>query len=86
MTIKYSKQFKKQFKKLKPKEQDQFWSRLEWFKDDIFDPRLGNHALKGKMMGLRSIDISGDLRALYEVIDDEVYLYQLIGTHSQLYG
>lgn len=42
--------------------------------------------LAGKFKGLRSISISGDLRALYEVVGDEVYLYQMIGSHSQLYG
>ena len=81
MKINYS----KQFKKLKPKDQNEFWARLEWFKADVYDERLRNHALSGQLAGLRSIDIRGDLRAIYEVLDDEVYLYQMIGSHSQLY-
>ena len=29
-----------------------------------------------------SIDITGDLRALYETVDDQVFLYQMVGTHN----
>jgi len=86
MTIKYSKQFRKQFKKMSMKDQQQFWIKLEWFKEDAFDSRLRNHELKGKLRGFRSIDIKNDLRAIYEIIDGEIYLYQMIGTHAQLYN
>lgn len=85
MTIKYSKKFRKQFKKLRTGQQRRFWERLEWFKANEFDPRLANHVLQGKFTGLRSISIAGDLRALYEIVDDEIYIYQMIGSHSQLY-
>lgn len=85
MKIRFSKQFGKQLGKLTLKDKDEFWRKLEWFKEDIYDPRLRNHALKGKFVGTRSIDIKGDLRAIYEVVDDNIYIYLLIGTHSQLY-
>ena len=86
MTIRFSKNFRKQLKNLSVKEQKQFYTRLQWFILDNYDSRLRNHMLAGKFKGLRSISISGDLRALYEVVGDEVYLYQMIGSHSQLYG
>ena len=86
MTIRYSRKFRKQFKMLATKEQDQFWVRLELFKLDPFDSGLRNHPLKGKLLGLRSINIAGDLRAIYSVVDGELYIYEMIGSHSQLYG
>ncbi len=50
-----------------------------------FDITLRNHALKGKYLGYRSIDISGDVRALYTVKGNVIILFAFIGTHSQLY-
>lgn len=50
------------------------------------DESLRLHKLSGKMSRFYSIDITGDLRALYEIVDNEVFLYQMVGTHSQLYG
>ncbi len=86
MTINYSKKFRKQFKKLKTKDQEEFWVKLVWFKIDVFDPRLRNHELKGDLKGFRSINIKNDMRAIYEIKDDGYYIYQMISTHSQLYG
>lgn len=86
MKIEYSRRFRKQFQKLPTKDQDRFWERLEWFKADRFDPRLNNHELSGRLKGFRSINITSDLRAIYMVIGDEIYLYEMIGSHSQLYG
>lgn len=86
MKVVFSKQFKKQYKKLSPQLQKQVKIRLELWKIQPNDPTLRNHRLKGKLSHLYSINITGDVRALYEVIDNEVYVYQMIGTHSQLYG
>jgi len=60
--------------------------RVRFFADNPFDPLLRNHALQSKLKGLYSINVTGDVRAIYEVVGDEIYLYQMIGTHSQLYG
>lgn len=85
MKIVYSKQFAKQYKKLSPQLKRQTKSRIELWKDNPNDPTLRLHRLKGKLSHLLSINITGDIRVLYEVIGDEVYIYQMIGTHSQLY-
>ncbi len=61
-----------------------FKERLEIFIEDPFDPRLRNHPLKGKLKGYRSINITGDWRALFKEVEDGVY-FVIIGTHSQLY-
>ena len=86
MTIDYTKEFVKRFKKLRPPEQQRFLNNLEIFKINPLDARLNNHPLKGKYKGLRSINVGGDIRALYIETDNSLILFALIGTHSQLYG
>lgn len=85
MTIKFSKRYKKQYKKLPPQIQTQTKERIRLWRQDPYNSLLRLHKLEGKLAGYFSINITGDIRALYEVIDDEVYLYDLIGSHSQLY-
>ncbi|HTE57111.1 MAG TPA: type II toxin-antitoxin system RelE/ParE family toxin [Verrucomicrobiae bacterium] len=84
--INFTKTFRGQFKLLKPRQQERFYERLELFKKDPQARVLRDHALKGKYIGYRSIDIQGDLRALYYVKDDTIVIFALIGSHSQLYG
>jgi addiction module RelE/StbE family toxin len=86
MTIIFTKGFDKQFVKLPKVYKDKFKERIAIFRSDPFDEGLRNHALKGKYIGYRSIDIAGDLRALYKVEGDTVYIFYFIGSHSQLYG
>ena len=86
MTIRYSKRFRNQFQSLRKNEQNRFWQRLELFKLDSHSKLLNHHILQGKYSGLHSINIGGDLRALYIETGDKIILFELIGTHSQLYG
>jgi YafQ family addiction module toxin component len=83
--IQFSKNFTKQFKKLRTNQQERFYERLTLFKKNPHDKTLRDHALKGKYQGYRSIDIEGDLRALYYVKGDTIIIFGFIGTHSQLY-
>jgi addiction module RelE/StbE family toxin len=84
--VDFSKTFVKQFKKLRPAQQERFYERLELFQRDPHDRRLRDHALKGKYQGYRSIDIEPDLRALYYNAGDRLVIFALIGSHAQLYG
>lgn len=84
MVIKTTKAFDKQYVKLNLKEKIAFKQRIEVFKTNPFESKLRNHALKGKYLGYRSIDITGDVRALYSVKGDTVIIFGFIGTHSQL--
>lgn len=53
---------------------------------DRDDPKLNNHVLRGKLRGLRSINITGDWRAIFrEYKKDKQILFDSLGTHSQLY-
>jgi addiction module RelE/StbE family toxin len=83
--IKYESQFKKQYKKLPKLYQDQFYEKLELFLIDPTAPQLRIHPLKGKFAGYWSMNINGDIRALYTVRGDEIIIFALIGSHSQLY-
>lgn len=86
MTIQYLPKFKKQYQKLSPKLQQQFDDRLQLFLIDATDPRLRVHPLKGTYAGYWSLNVSGDLRALYLAQGDSIIIFALIGTHSELYG
>jgi addiction module RelE/StbE family toxin len=46
---------------------------------------LRNHALKDKYAGFRSVDVTGDWRALYRRERERIIFVEL-GTHDQLYG
>jgi addiction module RelE/StbE family toxin len=83
--IDFTKSFTKQFKVLRPNQKQRFYERLELFKKNPHDRTLRDHALKGKHIGYRSIDIEGDLRALYYVEDGRIVIFAFIGSHSQLY-
>lgn len=85
MTILYSKGFKKRLKLLPSKIQAQTDARLRLFAADPTNPLLRQHPLKGGLKGYFSINISGDMRAVFRR-DGDAITFVLIGTHSQLYG
>ena len=86
MTIRFSKRFVKQLAALPSGVQRSAYARIELMTVDPDDPILRRHRLAGKLHHLWSIDITGDVRALYEIVGSELIVYQMIGTHSQLYG
>ena len=89
MNIKYSVTFKKQYKKAPKKIQEKVKERISLFVQDPTNQVLNNHALTGKFQGYRSINITGDWRAIFEEVDpilDDPYIeFIALGTHSQLY-
>ncbi len=87
MTIIFHKNFQKQYKKLRPTVKTRVKERIEVFRKDPYDPELRNHPIQGKKYhGYRSVDITGDVRALYIEKDGELIIFGFIGSHSQLYG
>lgn len=85
MRVQYHRTFEKQFKKLRLKEKDKAIERMKLFVLDPVHPTLNNHPLKGKYKGLRSINITGDLRAVYELVENDLAYFTTINTHSNLY-
>lgn len=66
--------------------QDQFDEKIALFVVDPTLPALKVHPLKGKFKGYWSMNVNGDVRALYIIEGDSIIIFGLIGTHSQLYG
>ena len=85
MIIIYHRDFKKSYKKLPPKIKGKLEDRLRLFSKDEFNPILNNHALSGKYKGYRSINISGDLRAVFKRTNNDV-MFVKIDSHNKLYG
>ncbi|MCC6323827.1 type II toxin-antitoxin system YafQ family toxin [Candidatus Nomurabacteria bacterium] len=85
MRIDFHKKFVKQFYKQPKKIQEKFYTRLEIFSRDQFDPILNNHRVHHPYDGFRSINITGDLRALYDTSGNTI-IFIHIGTHSELYN
>ena len=85
MRIVYSKAFKKQYKKLDQPWQEKCDERIRLWREDPTHPSLRVHPLVGSKAGYWSVNISGDLRALYYYEDETLVVFALLGTHSQLY-
>jgi addiction module RelE/StbE family toxin len=85
MKIVFHRHFKKLHKKQSKKIQQRFGEQFAVFKEDPYNPILNNHALRGELVPARSINITGDIRAWYVVIDEKI-IFLKIGSHSELYG
>lgn len=87
--INYSRTFNKQLKKAPLEIKIAFRRRFALFLKDPFHPFLNNHALTGKLAGYRSINVTGDWRAWYSQYESsegsKVIIFEVLGTHSQLY-
>lgn len=80
--------FQKAYRRSGVKIQNAFDKRLVLFLHDPFSALLKNHSLIGEYIGLRSINITGDWRAIYSEdmsMSIVVTTFHLLGTHSQLY-
>lgn len=86
MVISYSRGFEKMFRKLSTRFQNQFEERIILFVNNPYHPLLYNHSLNGAWIACRSINITGDLRAVYEEISVEHIEFVAIGSHSELYS
>jgi len=85
MKVVFHKNFDKQYSKLRVSEKEQFKERRDIFLKEEFNPILHNHSLKGKYKGYRSINISGDLRAVYKYLNQDTIIFVAIDSHSNLY-
>jgi addiction module RelE/StbE family toxin len=87
--INYSKIFDKQLRKAPLEIKIAFRNKLLLFINNQFYPQLNNHSLTGRLQGFRSINITGDWRALYSTFTNNKgqteVIFVMLGTHSQLY-
>ena len=81
-----SKQFEKDFSKLPKPVKAKVVLAFEKFVKDEEDHSLHNHALAGKWNNHHSINVTGDIRAVYVYADTEIIRFVAIGSRSKLYG
>lgn len=84
--IDFSNKFFKQQKKAPQNIRKAWIKRLDLFNQDSFNSLLNNHALTGEFSGYRSINVTGDWRALYSEYEEDrqkVIVFEVIGTHSR---
>jgi len=84
MRVLFRKDFIKSYRKL-PAIQKQVDTRIALFVRNPFEPILRNHPLQGKFKQYRSINITGDYRAVYQLLNADTAVFIALGTHSQLY-
>ena len=85
MRLQFTKKFAKQRGKLPEKIQAAFGERLRLFLQDPFHPLLRNHELHGPYADCRSVNITGDIRAVYRHPAPHVAEFIRIGTQAELY-
>lgn len=86
MKIKFSPKFRKKYRKSPAKIQSAFRDRITLFRNDPYHPLLNNHALTGNWRDCRSINITGDWRAIFREFDGgDLMYFDTIDTHSNLY-
>ncbi len=78
--------FDKQFRKLPVKIKEKFEERWLFFLADQFHPLLDNHPLNPPFKGSRSINVTGDCRAIFKQVGDDLIIFTDIGTHHELFG
>ena len=81
-----SQRFDKHFRKLSAPVKRQVEGRLRLFVSDPVHPLLNDHALHGEHRTRRSINVTGDIRIVYEMFGQDIAKLIDIGTHSELYG
>lgn len=82
----FSRKFRKRYARLPLRLRSQTNERLQLFAHDPFNPILDNHPLHGKYDGCRSINITGDYRAIYYHETETMVRFIALGTHAELYG
>lgn len=82
MNIIFHKRFDKMAGKLPPKIKTKMTERITLFSKDPLADVLRNHALKTPYDDSYSINITGDYRAIYHLVDDHTALFTHIGTHT----
>lgn len=80
-----SKKFDKQFSKLPKGLKLKAVERIAMFMNDPFTPILNNHQLNGEWVNCRSINITADIRVVYEMVEEDVVYFVAIGSHAELY-
>lgn len=86
MRIIYRKSFIKSYAGLPKTAKEKVDSAIMLFEEEPFNVKLKNHALSGRLQGLRSISAAFDLRIVFEEQKGYVVVSMIhVGTHNQVY-
>lgn len=85
MRIIFHEDFHKRYEKLRHGEQKSVDKRILLFEENPFHPLLDNHALHGAWQEYKSINITGNFRAVFEKINQDTIHFVALGTHAELY-
>lgn len=78
--------FDQKYAKLRAGERRRFKERRDLFLASLLHPLLHAHPLHGEYEGFWSINVGGDLRALYKYETADSVIFVKIGTHHELFG
>ena len=89
LTPKFKRAYRK-FVSRNAKLQKRIENTLRQMEEDVFDPKLGTHSLKGELLGLKACSCGYDCRIVFSIetdqkIQDEVIILLDIGTHDEVY-
>jgi addiction module RelE/StbE family toxin len=88
LQIGFTEEFNRQRKKAPKEIKIAFREALSLFVDNQMHPILRNHSLEKKLAGYRSINVTGDWRALFRIKKTSrqaIVTFHKLGTHSELY-
>ena len=85
MHIGLHRSFVKKFKRLPKPIQQKFIERKNLFIGDPFNPLLNNHSVDRAFRACRSINVTGDYRAIFKEEGTGI-TFLMIGSHAELYG
>ncbi len=85
MNVVFHRRFDKMADKLPLKVKAKMVERIALFTKNPLNPVLRNHALNTPYKDSYSINITGDYRAVYCLVDEQTAMFTHIGTHNQLY-
>ncbi len=85
MKYRFHNHFQKSYNKLPKKLQIKVDEKLILFAENPCASSLNNHLLIGKYKNYRSINITGDYRAIYKKLSKNEIILVKLGTHSKLY-
>lgn len=60
-------------------------AKIKAFQQNPSNPVLKDHPLKGSKRKFRAFSITGDIRIIYQKINDKHVVFYDIGTHNQVY-
>lgn len=85
--IKYATKFKKHYKRLNTKDQQEARAVINRLaNDEILEIKYRDHALQGDLIGFRECHLKPDLLLIYQKQNRELILYCFdIGSHSELF-